>query len=121
MNDRRQGGIAGLVIRLHEKRDTLLSGSRGCGFECSSIMYGALTKQMHLNALLSPKPAAPFPGLNYRFLVQKVLPFKSPEWYGRSSLYSGYQHKCIYSIFRLLFGGLNDTIEGLDLDSLIHG
>jgi hypothetical protein len=46
MNDQRQGAIAGLVLQLHETRDKLQSGSKGCGFECSSIMYGALAMQM---------------------------------------------------------------------------
>ncbi|KAL4973097.1 hypothetical protein BDW66DRAFT_109210 [Aspergillus desertorum] len=52
MNDQRQGEIAGLFLQLDETRHQLQSGSKGCGFECSSIMYGALTKQMLLNALL---------------------------------------------------------------------
>ncbi|KAL4912351.1 hypothetical protein BDW62DRAFT_216437 [Aspergillus aurantiobrunneus] len=121
MDDRRQGAIAGLVLRLHETRDELLSGSRGCTFECSSIMYGALTKQMQSNALLWPEPAVPFPNLNYSILVQRVLSFTSPEWYGPSYHYSRYQHSCLHSSFKSLFGGLNHTIEGLSLDSLVHG
>lgn len=120
MNDRRQKAIGGLIIRLHEERDTLLSGSRGCGFQCSSIMYGALTKQMQSNALLSPRLAAPFPNLNYKILVQKVLSFISPGWYGPSSHKARYQHSCLHSSFESLFGGLNDTIRGLGLESLIY-
>lgn len=54
-------------------------------------------------------------------LVQRVLSFTSPGWYGPSSHYTGYQHLRLHSSFKSLFGGLNDTIEGLDLDSLIHG
>lgn len=121
MDDRRQGAIAGLVLRLHETREELLSSSRGCSFECSSIMYGALTKQMQSSALLWPEPEVPFPNLNYSILVQRVLSFTSPEWYGPSYQYSGYQHSCLHSSFKSLFGGLNHTIEGLGLDSLVHG
>jgi hypothetical protein len=120
MNDRRQGGIAAIVLLLREKREELLSGSRGCGFECSSIMYGALTKQMQSNALLRPRPAAPFPGLNYKSLVRRVLSFTLAGWYGPSSCYDTYRHDCPDSSFKSLFGGLNDTIKGLDLHSLIH-
>lgn len=119
MNDKRQGAIAGLIFQLEETRDELQNGSKGCGFECSSIMYGALTKEMHLNALLSLRPVAPFPDLNYRSLVQKVLSFRSPVWYGQFSYYSSYQHNCQYSTFKLLFDVLEDTIEGHDLKDSI--
>ncbi|KAL6230203.1 hypothetical protein BDW75DRAFT_234590 [Aspergillus navahoensis] len=122
MDDCRQGAIAGILLLLHEIREELLSGSRGCGFECSSIMYGALTKQLQQNALLWPRPEAPFPNLNYKSLVQRVLSFISPEWYGPSWRGATYQqHDCPDSSFESIIGELKDTIEGLDLDSLIHG
>ena len=122
MDDRRQGAIAGLLLRLHVTREELLSGSQGCGFECSSIMYGALTKEMQSNALIWPEPAVPFPNLNYSILVQRMLSFTSPEWYGLSyDRFNGYKHSCLHSSFKLLFAGLNHTIEGLALDSLVHG
>ncbi|KAL5042065.1 hypothetical protein BDW71DRAFT_200860 [Aspergillus fruticulosus] len=120
MNDRRQEGIAGIVFLLQEKREELRSGRRGCGFECSSIMYGALTKQMQSNALLRPRPTALFPGLNYKSLVRRVSSFTSPRWYGPSSCFDTYGHHCRDSSFESLFGRLNDTIKGLDLDSLLH-
>ncbi|KAL4772406.1 hypothetical protein BDW60DRAFT_222340 [Aspergillus nidulans var. acristatus] len=120
IDDRRQAEIAGLIFQLHETRDQLQNGSKGCGFECSSIMYGALTKQMHQNALLLPRPAAPFPGLSYRSLVQVVSSFKSPVWSNPRPYYSREKHECDYSSFRLLFGMLKDTIEGLDLDSYLQ-
>ncbi|KAF4161658.1 hypothetical protein CNMCM8927_004890 [Aspergillus lentulus] len=71
MNERRQVGINNLIQFIHDTREALLNGIRGCGFECSSIMYGALSKEMHSNDLLSPRPAAPFPDLNYKYLVWK--------------------------------------------------
>lgn len=120
MDDRRQGAIADLISQLHETREELLSGSRGCGYECSSIMYGALTKQMQSNALLWPRPEVPFLNLNYMSLVQRVSSFTSPRWHGGSPYFSSYQHSCVDSSFKSLFGKSNDIIEGLDLDSLIH-
>ncbi|PKY04456.1 hypothetical protein P168DRAFT_297303 [Aspergillus campestris IBT 28561] len=96
MDDRRQGAITDLVLRLHETREKFLSGSRGCGYECSSIMYGTLTKQMQSNALLWPRPEVPFLDLNYISLVQRVLSFKSPGWYDGS--YGDYQHLVISNI-----------------------
>ncbi|RAL16792.1 BTB/POZ domain-containing protein [Aspergillus homomorphus CBS 101889] len=115
MNDKRQGAIAGLIARLDETRDGLQDGSKGCGFECSSIMYGALTKEMYLNNLLSLRPVAPFPDLSYRSLVQKVSSFRSPAWYSHKSYNPSYRHDCVDSTFELLIGVLEDTIEGLDL------
>lgn len=120
MNDKRQGAIAGLISQLEETRDELQIGSKGCGFECSSIMYGALTKEMHSKALLSLRPVAPFPDLSYRSLVQKVLSFRSPVWYDSTSYYHSYRHKCDYSTFELLFGVLEDTVEGHDLNDSIN-
>jgi hypothetical protein len=120
MNEHRQSAIEGLFRLLHETRDELLSGRRGCGYECSSIMYGALSKQMQSDALLSPRPAAPYPSLTYKSLVQRVSSFKSPQWCGPSSHYARYQHRCPASSFETLFGELKDIIEGLDLEDLIH-
>jgi len=122
MEDRRHGEITDLILRIQNIRDQLQSDRKGCGFECSSIMYGALTKQMHQNTLLSREPVAPFPGLRYGLLVQSVQSLKSPAWCEPGHRYSGFsqRHTCAYSTFKLLFGDLNNTIEGLDLYGLIH-
>ncbi|KAL4951824.1 hypothetical protein BDW69DRAFT_31181 [Aspergillus filifer] len=111
MNVRREEAINDLVVQLHGICDTFLSGSRGCSFECSSIMYGALTKQMQSDVQLSPKPAAPFPGLTYNHLVRKILSLKSPVWYTSS----GRSHRCSDSSFTRLIGKFDDHINGLDL------
>ncbi|KAL2859805.1 uncharacterized protein BJX67DRAFT_33345 [Aspergillus lucknowensis] len=92
MDARREAAVADLVLQLNDTCDSLLSGSRGCNFACSSIMYlyGALTKQMHSNALLSGS-TAPFPNINYKCLVQKVLSFTPPVWYSSNTRR---QHNC---------------------------
>ncbi|KAE8397976.1 hypothetical protein BDV37DRAFT_276498 [Aspergillus pseudonomiae] len=69
----------GLPI-LEQLRDSFISESRGCCFEYSSIILGALTKQMHSSALLSPQSRPPFINLNYNELVETVHAFKSPKW-----------------------------------------
>lgn len=124
MNDRRQEAISGLVLQIHNKRDQFLYANQGCGFECSSIMYGALTKQMHSNALLSPRPEAPFPGRSYSALAKTVVSFKLPQWFERPLRYSGYsqvsKHSCVYSSISTLFGDLDDAIEGLDLNNFVN-
>ncbi|KAF7136974.1 hypothetical protein CNMCM5793_006678 [Aspergillus hiratsukae] len=125
MNSHRQQAIDNIFLLLHNQHEAFLSGSRGCGFECSSMMYGALTKQMQSNSLLSPGPVAPFLGLSYKQLVRKLLSFQSPQWYGPSSRYSNhsprYLHNCSDSSFASLFGTLNDDIEGLTLQTFESG
>lgn len=121
MNNCREEAIDKLIHRIHQTHEDLLIGARGCGYECSSIMYGALAKAMHSNDLLSPRPTAPFPGINYTGLVQKVLKFESPQWTSQNSYYSGYGssnlHKCFESSFASLFGGLKNSLSGLHLHS----
>jgi hypothetical protein len=90
MNICRQEAIENLVTLLHKTRDAFLYGTRGCGFECRSIMYGALTMGMESSNLLSPKPVIPFPNLNYNCLARNIMAFTSPRWYGLSPGYSSY-------------------------------
>lgn len=115
MNKLRQENIDSVIRLLYDTRDQLLHAARGCSFECGSIMYGALTKEMLSAGLLSPRPAAPFPGWSYKILVQQVLSFRVPRWY---LAYRSSEHVCPASSFRSLFGILNDTIRGLDLHDL---
>lgn len=121
MNRARQAGISKIVDLVQEIHTNFFKGSRGCSFECRSIMYGALTQEMESNGLLSPEFMHPFPGTNYNELVRKVRSFNSPQWYDSpsyGSYHSRYQHKCEDSSFASLFSGLTDSIVGLDL--LMH-
>ncbi|KAJ5465264.1 uncharacterized protein N7458_000950, partial [Penicillium daleae] len=117
MNSRREHSIEDLVHLLHTQHATFLNDTNGCSFECRSIMYGALTKQMQSNELLSPMPVTPFTGLSYQGLAQKVRSFKSPQWRSSSPGYPSYgPHSCFHSTFEPLFGHLHDRIGGLALD-----
>ncbi|KAL3441752.1 hypothetical protein BJX65DRAFT_288015 [Aspergillus insuetus] len=113
----RLSAIERVLDRLYQTHEALLSGSRGCDFECSSIMYGALTREMRSANLLSPRPAPPYETISYKSLVKRILAFKSPSWAGwSSSAYLGYgssPHSCSTSNFNRIFGGMNDAIGGL--------
>jgi hypothetical protein len=113
MNLHRQKAIENIICQLYEKQEALLDGSRGCGFECSSIMYGALSKHMRSIGLQSPKPISPFLRMSYNQLVQKVLSFKSPEWYKSERSYRF--HSCKDCDFQYLFPGLDGKLGGFDL------
>lgn len=119
MNECRQKAIRDTICILQGTSEAYLTGNKGCGFECKSIMHGALTMQIQ-SSLPSPRPAAPFSGLVYRDLVQKVLSFRSPQWYDPTFDYRRGRlfHKCSDSSFALMFTKLRCSIEGLDLDKL---
>lgn len=120
INKSREQAIIDLILLLHTTQATFLSRSQGCSFECSSIMYGALTIQMESIHLLPSTPEAPFLSWNYNDLRQKVLSFQSPQWCDSSNTYSSfrYPHGCFYSSFPSIFENLNVCVQGLDLNSL---
>lgn len=113
MNLCRQEAIESIICLLYETQEAFIGGSRGCGFECSSIMYGALSKHLRSTGLQSPRPLTPFLCISYRQLVQKVLSFNSPKWSESGSSY-GY-HSCKDCNFRHIFPGLNAKIDGFGL------
>ncbi|KAL4938178.1 hypothetical protein BDV06DRAFT_232058 [Aspergillus oleicola] len=117
MNDSRQRSIGAMINQFHDTLGALLSGSQGCCWECSSIMYGALSKNLALHDLLSPKPEAPFPGQSYEDLIVKVLFLPSPCWTSQPRRKK--RHSCSFSSFNSLFGAPPGVIEGLDLHTLI--
>src|SRR5215469_795492 len=112
MNKCREEAIQMVIVSLQKRRDAFLRGDRGCGFECSAIMFGVLTKRMLSSALISPEPTAPFLGLKYKDLVNTVRSFKTPQW---SHPHRRHQHSCSDSSFRYWLG-TKDDVEGLDLD-----
>ena len=113
MNERRNEAIEKTLARLHKIREDLLSGTRGCKFECRSMTYGALTLEMHSKDLLSSTLAVPFQGLSYQSLFQKVNSFKSPEWNHRWCYMT---NECRPSFLTTLAGELDGCIEGLDIN-----
>lgn len=122
MNERRSGPINEIFLRLNKMREDLLSGSRGCDFECRSMTLGALMKNMHSNDLLPLEPEAPFPGLSYAGIFRKIQSFKSPYWYSAPrSLFcfdepkaDSSPHRCQSSSFNTVIQGMTNAINGLD-------
>ncbi|KAB8224398.1 hypothetical protein BDV33DRAFT_188356 [Aspergillus novoparasiticus] len=76
INSRRENAILAILSSLNSHRDAFLDGSRGCSFDCSSTLFGALTKHIHSNALLSPQTEPHFPGLSYHGLEGTI---QAPE------------------------------------------
>lgn len=121
MNHQRQKHIDGIVLLLRNKLEALLGDKEGCSFECRSMMYGALAKEMHSKNLLSPRPKPPFPGLSYQSLVNEVVSFQSPDWFDsnykwQTSLGDTHRlHACTHSTIASLLG--RDDIFGWKVGS----
>ena len=85
-----------------------------CSFECSSMLLGALTRQMHTHGLLNPKPAKPFLGHSVDGITSTVRSFVSPKW-GEPGSYS--EHECTLATFLdPCVSSVVDGIEGLELE-----
>lgn len=122
MEKSRREAIENVMLHIHQTCEDFLSGNQGCGFECKSIMYGALSLQIRSSHLLSPTPVTPFPCISYRNLIQELLSFISPRWYESSASFPkrghALHHNCSDSSFTTLFANFNPSIEGLQLDEL---
>ncbi|RAH80176.1 hypothetical protein BO86DRAFT_316929, partial [Aspergillus japonicus CBS 114.51] len=117
IKEKRTTAIANILQQLHGKLDRLLR-STSCTFECSSMMYGALSTRMHSSGLLYPRPVAPFLGISHEKLVQQVLSFEPPKWWSAPTMYDNRPHGCSWSSFKPLVGNSNTVISGLDLSKM---
>ena len=77
-------------------------------------MYGAHAMQMQSCHLL-PIPMPPYPTISFKYFTQSVLTFTSPKW---SNGYGSNYHKCANSSFESLSANLNNSIEGLNSNTL---
>lgn len=123
MEKTRRDAIENLMLHIHHTCEDFLSGDRGCGFQCKSIMYGSLCLQIRSSHLLSPTPVTPFLGISYWNLIHELLSFKSPLWhevsYSSRRSYAN-RHDCSYSKLENLFANFNQSIEGLKLDDFAN-
>ncbi|PLN85298.1 hypothetical protein BDW42DRAFT_2058 [Aspergillus taichungensis] len=78
INRTRSESISGMIREMNSRRDYFLTGARGCCFECSSIMFGALTKNMHAIKLYPTQPGYPYTGMSRNELTRKVRSFAVP-------------------------------------------
>ncbi|KAJ0162450.1 hypothetical protein CTA2_4530 [Colletotrichum tanaceti] len=95
----RQDAIEFIVKTLQDLLGTLRKGLSGCDFECSSILLGALTKNMDEHKLLDPAPKEPYTGHSIVGMESLVNGFRCPQWrcsqWQHSEDYdSGYPRSC---------------------------
>jgi hypothetical protein len=88
----------GLVVsQLHDLLDEFRQRDYKCpsgvsSFECGSMLYGALTKEMEVSGLLSPFPTAPFAEMTFEELRTKIYEMRAPAW--SSGHRRNYPHLC---------------------------
>lgn len=96
--------LYGLLETLRDRLD--------CSFACSSMLLGALTKELSCKGMLEPRVTKPFHGYSLMSVEALVLSIKTPEWSNYSGLGYSYgarstPHSC------KIVGKLEPTIEEL--------
>ncbi|KAI1957986.1 hypothetical protein LOZ58_005461 [Ophidiomyces ophidiicola] len=120
INQHREELIDQALERLHGLHWGFQSGQNSCFFECSSILHGALTKEMAVQGLI-PQPMSPFLGLSSREVTHSVQNIRSPRWCSLD------QHRCcrhycnLRDLVYLIVKSLKDKKVGLKLGEFYQG
>ncbi|KAI1413324.1 hypothetical protein F5Y13DRAFT_161098 [Hypoxylon sp. FL1857] len=114
IEERRQEFLHRVFTHLYGLLELLRDGKAGCRFECSAMLLGALTMQMHKEGILDSRPESPYVGYSIMSIMKMVQNFESPRWTrpGYSSA-----HNCKLS--GLLDTKMDETVEGLAFLDLI--
>ncbi|KAK8120401.1 hypothetical protein PG999_004521 [Apiospora kogelbergensis] len=78
--DRKRQDKVDRIISVPHDLVLYLNNRTKCTFACSSMLIGALTKQMHTNGLLYPKPTTPFLGYSVAGITKTLHNFETPKW-----------------------------------------
>ncbi|KAK8851051.1 Nuclear pore protein-like protein [Apiospora arundinis] len=119
IEQRRQDALDQIITHLHGLT-TYFGGVRTkCSFECSSMLLGALTKQLETTGLLNPTPTKPFMGHSVTGIATVARNFTDPQWSSIApSMFSSLAgpHSCKLGAFvNAAIKSVEDGIEGLDL------
>ncbi|KAI1383756.1 uncharacterized protein F4822DRAFT_49870 [Hypoxylon trugodes] len=115
IDEQRQEFVHRVFTHMHGLLGLLRDGEAGCSFECSSMMLGALTMQMHSHGILDPQPQPPYSGYGIKSVMELVRGFKSPEWSTPTHRRS-YAHGC--NLSGLFDEKMNSTVAGLELKDI---
>ncbi|KAI1655229.1 hypothetical protein F4813DRAFT_398564 [Daldinia decipiens] len=109
INEKRQEFISRVFAHMYDLLGLLREQKKGCSFECSSILLGALTIQLHEKGILDRQPTFPYPGHSISSATSMILNFRSPS--GMS--WRHHSHACKLPS---LFAHISDEpVEGLEL------
>lgn len=119
IDSRRQEAINTLVLGLEGLVATLLRGDTDCdSYECSSILLGALMKQLYTHKLY-PLPNRPYLGYSLSATLKTLRNFYSPSWTAPSGKKRswGYAHSCsLGDLIERVVEPILKELEGFDLD-----
>ncbi|KAI0147303.1 hypothetical protein GGR57DRAFT_477009 [Xylariaceae sp. FL1272] len=116
----RREHINEIIIVLRDLLGHFRDGCAPCSFECSSILLGALTKELYARGL-EPPPEPSYSGHSYASTMHAVSSIRSPKWRPTWSGSFGNRepHACdLASIIQSKIGGLG-PLKGLRLCDLL--
>lgn len=118
IEEKRTSSLQMILRTVDEFREGLVKGSQGCGFECSSMLLGALVKQMDKHKIGQHLLLEPCSGRSIRQVKLILLEFNTPTWYLiRPHAWNPEEHTCsLKAKLKPLLGGVWETIKGLKLD-----
>ncbi|UPK97252.1 hypothetical protein LCI18_008187 [Fusarium solani-melongenae] len=77
---KRQDLLEELINQLHNQVDRLRDGRTCVASGCSSMLLGALIREMSANDLFSPRPSKPFPDTSLSPILETIRSFQSPTF-----------------------------------------
>ena len=115
--DQQREKLVGRVISNLNALLAYLYKRSNCSFACSSILSGALARQMDAAGLLEPSPTGPFLGYNVVEMTGFVQTLESPTW---SIPYRSPTHRCsLYDFLKMTDSYVVDGVEGLELGDFL--
>lgn len=114
----RQESVDSVITILHDLLTYFRSARTACSFERSSILLGALTKEMQARHLFSPQLTTPLLGFSFASISRSVRNIRSPIWSSSSEgmYHRHYAHSCrIASFIDASIDELEVALEGLTL------
>ncbi|KAK2051181.1 hypothetical protein LY76DRAFT_599538 [Colletotrichum caudatum] len=117
----RQEAVVFIFKTLQTLLEAFRKGSSGCSFECSSMLLGALTKEMDRHKLLNPVPKEPYKGYSILDTEKMVNSFHCPRWnHRRDSYYVDYPDNSDSCNLKIIISTLLKTQPNAAMEGFKH-
>ncbi|KAK7931237.1 hypothetical protein PG985_001949 [Apiospora marii] len=121
---KRRQSIDRIIIGLQRLLSDFRDDRAGCSFECSSMLLGALTKEMKQKDFLDIQPGSSLLGFSLEATEKVALDIRSPCWSPiplRGSFRLPTEHACNLNSLIVSRVGVSDgQVGGLTLDSFLE-
>lgn len=115
IDQQRQEFIKRIFTALKNLIDDLRDCEGPCSFECSSILLGALTKEMHKRKLFSPLPELHLLGFSCVETAESIRNIRSPKWCSEGGRHWSYHGCSLESYIEPIVKSSENCIIGLSL------